>query len=179
MSLNSHDTNFWYGGSAYWFVQRCGLYRPAAFWNKLHRTGVAEHNRCNYDCSVEFCGHVYMRQMDARFIRFWIHCPLSGVHEIMSRPSHILGSILDCVIGIFYWDPSGRTMAVRSTQTLTEMCTRNVSLRYTRPVRRADNLTTFMCWWALISWNSQGLSRAVQGLLYLYRSVSLLSDIVR
>jgi hypothetical protein len=40
-----------------------------------------------------------------------------------------------------------------------------------RPVRRADNLTTFMCRlsWNLeasISWNPQGLSRTVMGLLY-------------
>ena len=42
-----------------------------------------------------------------------------------------------------------------------------------RPVRRADNLTTFMCRlsWNLAassSWKPQGLSRPVMGLLYLY-----------
>ena len=42
-----------------------------------------------------------------------------------------------------------------------------------RPVRTADNLTTIMCRlpWnlrALASWNPQGLSRPVMGLLYLY-----------
>ena len=41
------------------------------------------------------------------------------------------------------------------------------------PVRRADNLTTFMCrlsWnlGAFTIWNPQGLSRPVMGLLYLY-----------
>jgi len=41
-----------------------------------------------------------------------------------------------------------------------------------RPVRRADNLTTFMCRLSLnlgasSSWNPQGLSRTVMGLLYL------------
>jgi hypothetical protein len=41
------------------------------------------------------------------------------------------------------------------------------------PVRRADNLATFMCrlsWnrGASTSWNPQGLSRPVMGLLYLY-----------
>jgi len=41
------------------------------------------------------------------------------------------------------------------------------------PVRRADNLTTFMCrlsWnlGASTSWNPQSLSRPVMGLLYLY-----------
>jgi hypothetical protein len=38
------------------------------------------------------------------------------------------GSIPDGVIGIFHWhDPSGRTMALGSTQLLTEMSTRNIS----------------------------------------------------
>ena len=59
-----------------------------------------------------------------------------------------------------------------STQPLTEMSTRNIFWGLRRPVRRADNLTTFMC---RLSWNlgtstsrnPQGLSRAVMGLLYL------------
>jgi hypothetical protein len=46
-------------------------------------------------------------------------------------------------------------------------------LRLRRPVRGADNLTTFMCrlslnLGALNSWNPQGLSRSVMGLLYLH-----------
>jgi len=45
-----------------------------------------------------------------------------------------------------------------------------------RQVRRADNLTTFVCRlsWNLggaTSWNPQGLSRPVMGLLYLLRTV--------
>ena len=61
------------------------------------------------------------------------------------------------------------------TQTLTEMRTMNASWGWRRLVLRADNLTTFMCWlsWNLgisTSWNPQGLSRPVMGLLYLYLS---------
>jgi hypothetical protein len=46
-----------------------------------------------------------------------------------------------------------------------------------RPVRRADNLTNFLCRlsWNLgtsSSWNPQGLSRSVMGLIYLYVLVS-------
>ena len=38
------------------------------------------------------------------------------------------GSIPDGVFGIFHWhNPSGRTMALKLTQPLTEMSTRNVS----------------------------------------------------
>jgi len=40
---------------------------------------------------------------------------------------------------------SGRTMTLGLTQPLTEMNTRNISWGRTRPVRRFDNLTTFMC----------------------------------
>ena len=40
----------------------------------------------------------------------------------------VAGSILDSVIGIFHChDPSGRAMALGSTQLLTETSTRNIS----------------------------------------------------
>ena len=85
----------------------------------------------------------------------------------------VAGSIPDGVIGIFHWhNPSGRTMALRTTRPLTETSTRNISWGIKRPVRRADNLTTFMCrlsWnlGASTSWNPQCLSRHAMGLLYL------------
>ena len=63
-------------------------------------------------------------------------------------------------------------MALWLTQSLTEMSTRNISWGQRRPVSRAD-LTTFMCWlfWnmgASTSWNPQGLSWPVMGLLFFY-----------
>ena len=63
-------------------------------------------------------------------------------------------------------------MVQASTQPLTEMSTRNIPGGKRRPVRRVDNLTTFMCrfFWnprALSSWNCQGPSRTVQGFIYL------------
>ena len=50
----------------------------------------------------------------------WLrHCATNG---------NVAGSIPDGVIGIFHWhNPSGRTMALGSTQPLTEMSTRNIS----------------------------------------------------
>jgi len=67
-------------------------------------------------------------------------------HLVEATSRKVAGSIPDGVIGIFHWhNTSGRTMAVGSTQPLTEMSTRNISWGYRRPVRRADNLTTFMC----------------------------------
>jgi hypothetical protein len=74
----------------------------------------------------------------------------------------VAGSILHCVTGIYHWsNPFGRAMALRSTQPLTEMGGEG----WRRPVRRADNLTTFMCrlsWnmGALTCWNPQALSKA-------------------
>ena len=52
------------------------------------------------------------------------------------------------------------------------MNARNTAWGWRRPVRRADKLITFMCrlsWnlGASTSWNPQGLSRPVEGLLYL------------
>ena len=45
------------------------------------------------------------------------------------------------VIGIFHrHNPSDRTMALGSTQPLTEMNTRSISWGLRRPVRKADNL---------------------------------------
>ena len=82
--------------------------------------------------------------------------------------------IPDGVTEIFHWhNPSGCIMALGLTQPLIEMSTRNTSWGSRRPVHRADNLTTFMCWfsWNLgvwTSWNPQGVSRPVMGLLYLY-----------
>jgi hypothetical protein len=44
-----------------------------------------------------------------------------------------------------YINPSDRTMALGSTQPLTEMSTRCISWGYMRLVRKADNLTTILC----------------------------------
>jgi hypothetical protein len=53
-----------------------------------------------------------------------------------------IGSIPDGVIGFFNWpNPSSRTMALGSTQPLTEMSTRNLPGGKGRPAGGADNLT--------------------------------------
>jgi hypothetical protein len=89
----------------------------------------------------------------------------------------VTGSIPDGVIAIFHWrKPFSHTTALGSTQPLTKMSTRNISCGERRPVRRADNLTTFKCrlsgnLGASNSWKPQGLSRPVMGLLYLFTFV--------
>jgi hypothetical protein len=56
-----------------------------------------------------------------------------------------VGSIPDGVIGIFYsLNSPGRTVALGSTQPLTEMSTRGISYGVNRPVRRANKFTS-MC----------------------------------
>jgi hypothetical protein len=67
---------------------------------------------------------------------------------------------------------SGHIVALGSTQPLTEMSTRSLSWGWRRPVRRADNLTTYMCRLSInsgasASRNPKGLSRPVAGKLYL------------
>ena len=59
---------------------------------------------------------------------------LHGVTQWRSWSKHcatsrkVAGSIPDGVIGIFRWhNPSGRNMVLRSTQSLTEMSSRNIS----------------------------------------------------
>ena len=85
----------------------------------------------------------------------------------------VASSIPIGAVGNFYWhNPLGRTTDIRLTQPLTEMSTRNISWGWRRPVCRADNVITFMCWmsWNLgdsTCWNPQGLSRPVMGLLCL------------
>ena len=87
----------------------------------------------------------------------------------------VAGSIPDGVIEMFPWhNPSGRAMALGLTQPLTEMSIRNISWGGRgAAVRRADNLTTFMCRLSCslgtsTSWNPQGLFRPVMGLPYRY-----------
>jgi hypothetical protein len=53
-----------------------------------------------------------------------------------------MDSIPDEVTEFFNWpNPSSRTMALGSTQPLTEMSTRNLHGGKGRPARKADNLT--------------------------------------
>jgi hypothetical protein len=60
-------------------------------------------------------------------------------HYATSRK--VAGSINDEVIGIFNWpNPSSRTMALGSTQPLTEMSTKNFPGGKGGPGRKADNL---------------------------------------
>ena len=64
----------------------------------------------------------------------WLRCCATNRKVAVSIP--------DGVIGIFHWhNPSDRTMALGSTQPLTEMSTRRISLG---AVRKDDNLTAFL-----------------------------------
>jgi hypothetical protein len=70
-------------------------------------------------------------------------------------------------------NPSSRTMALGSTQPLTEKSTRNIPGGEGRPARKADNLTTicelivYKNVGASTSHNPMGLHGPLQGYLYL------------
>ena len=85
-------------------------------------------------CNVEFLLCIF----SIRFTRW---------HSRLRRcttSQNVAGWIPDSVTGTYHWhNPSCHAMAFGSNQSLTEMSNR-------RPVRRADNLTTFMC---QLSWN--------------------------
>jgi hypothetical protein len=76
--------------------------------------------------------------------------------------------------GFFHWhNPFGRTMALGSTQSLIEMSTRNISWGVNAAGAYGWQPTTFICRFsrnlgASTSWNPNGLSRPVMGLLYLF-----------
>jgi hypothetical protein len=65
-------------------------------------------------------------------------------HYTMGRK--FAGSIPDEVIRLFFNWPiaSSYTIAIRITQPLTEMSTRNLSESKARPARRADNLSAIV-----------------------------------
>jgi hypothetical protein len=90
---------------------------------------------------ISWCGRSLLHTvllLQGAWWRSWLrHCATNR---------KVAGSIFDGVIGIFNWhNPSCRTMALGSTQPLTEMSTRNISWGWRRPVRRADNLASFVC----------------------------------
>jgi hypothetical protein len=68
----------------------------------------------------------------------WLRSRLS--HYTTSRK--VAGSIPEEDIGFFNWpNPSSRTVALESTQSLTEISTRNLPGDKGRPARKADNFT--------------------------------------
>jgi hypothetical protein len=81
--------------------------------NSLRDISYASHNKHPNLWSV------YIKWRGTRW-RSWLR------HYATSR--NVAGSIPDGVIAIFYWhNRFGRTMALESTQPLTEMSTRNIS----------------------------------------------------
>jgi hypothetical protein len=64
--------------------------------------------------------------------------------SVVSGGWKVTGSISDEVIGVFNLpNPSSRTVALGSTQRLTEMSTRNLPGGKGRPACKTDNLTAF------------------------------------
>jgi hypothetical protein len=72
----------------------------------------------------------------------YTHKHIINIYMHYATSRKVAVSIPDEVIGFFNWpNPSSRTMALGSTQPLTEMSTRNLPGRKGRPVPKTDNLT--------------------------------------
>jgi hypothetical protein len=85
----------------------------------------------NYFC---VCVYVYPNGFSGTRYRSWLSYATSW---------EVAGSIPDEVIAFFNWpNPSSRTVALGSTQLLTEMNTRNLPGGNGRSARRADKFTT-------------------------------------
>jgi hypothetical protein len=83
----------------------------------------------------------------AQWHSWWTHCATS---------LKVTDLIPDGVIAIFHrHNPSGRTMALGSTQLVTEMRTRNISWRVNAAGEKGANLATFTC---RLSGNPESLS---------------------
>jgi hypothetical protein len=114
--------------------------------------------------------------LESYLLIIWGHAVAQLLRHCATNPK-VAGSIPDSVVGIFYWhNPSGRTMSLESTQSLTDMSTRNISWgRGGRCVGLTTLSPSFRLSWNLgasASLNLQGLLRLVMGLLYLYVTYS-------
>ena len=68
----------------------------------------------------------------------WLRCCATNRKVASSITAGVSGFFIDI-------NPSDLTMALGSTQPLTEISTRSISWGYMRPVLKADNLTTILC----------------------------------
>jgi hypothetical protein len=120
-----------------WVPDRSRGYQAAGSWCWPHIPSSAEVKE-----RVEL--YLYSSSGPSWTVLGW---PLPLPYLIFKMCTYVFsGSITDGLIGSFHWhNPSGRTMALESTQPLTKMSTRTISWGQRRPVRRADNLATFMC----------------------------------
>jgi len=77
-----------------------------------------------------------------KYMSIWWYAVTRMIEALILKPE---GRRFDRVIGIFHrHNTSGRTMALRSIQPLTEISIRNISWGGGGTVYTADNITTFI-----------------------------------
>jgi hypothetical protein len=118
----------------------CMLYDVCCIHERWNADRKLPYSSCTLFCSGPVLGFLSLVHLWTGLLFTTIlilgHCPASR---------KVAGKIGDGVIEIFHWlNPSSRAMAVGSTQPLTEMSTTSISWGAKRPVRRAENLTTFI-----------------------------------
>ena len=80
-----------------------------------------------FNVNLQHFSDEYFFEKSAAYMHYWGPRWRSWLRHCATSQK-VAGSIPDGVIGIFHWhNPSGRTMALGSTQPLTEMSTRNIS----------------------------------------------------
>jgi hypothetical protein len=115
------------------------------------------------------------------FLSVLCFCPAVLIISSSHNMTNSRGSYPDSVTGIDHeHNPSGRTMALTSTQPLREMSARNTSWWVKTVSVRANNSTTFICRLsrnrcASTSRITQGLPGHVQRLLYRRRVINNIS----
>jgi hypothetical protein len=77
---------------------------------------------------IEAARYSYIFELNSKCNFISLTCKCGGTRWHCATSRKVAGSIPDGVIGIFHWlNPLGRTMALGSTLSLTEMTTRNIS----------------------------------------------------
>jgi len=125
---------------------------------------------------------LFLLEYSSQTVNLSIHCVWCRDQErvLLAVPPLPFGISEAGRVGVVGWGtalPAGRSrFSSRCCLILTQPGIFSEEQR--RPVRRADKLTTFVCWLsrklgALNSWNPMGCSRPVQGLLYLFTLKSI------
>ena len=100
------------------------------------------HSVSNSETFCAICGSFFTRTWEITAVAQWL--------RLCATNRKVAGSIPDSATGIFHWHyPSDRTMALGSTQSLTEISTSSIS--WAEKSGRRVRLTTLPPFWAIVT----------------------------